>query len=796
MTHKSIAQQIRSISNLLVGGLLVLASVALCATLLIRSIFTEYRATSRSTLEATAIFEDLFEARIAALKWRDNFGEEALQEFARNVEEITQLEKSLIQSNLPKAFSDAVGRLIVDIAQYKENFENSVRGHAQFVASDAEVSTLGKQTREQITELMDIAFEVDDPSAIYNAGRAQESLLLGRLYVERYRNSENNEYLNTATSHLNNAKQFLQSLLNVLDNPRQIELANVASKGLSDYLDKTGLLAESVEQRIFSRQAMDALGPKMIADIELALDQIVDRQNTLGPRGQSFALYTVVFIALSASIIVIFGWYFSRRTSSSIVLEIEQSVATMSRIAEGDLEVEVFSTENENEIGRMARALEVFKANGKAAIENAAREKEAEQGRLEAEAVLRQERQEQELQAREDAETARQEMIASLSASLGVVVLAASKGDFSKRVDAAFSDEELSGLAAAVNTLVDSVDQGLTAAGAALEKVANGDLTDRMGGSFQGAFAQLQSNINDMIGALQSLIDDIAESGESLASSSSELRDTSDVLSKQAEQNAASLEETSAALEQLSASIKQVSGNVSDANENARVVSETAQSSGEVAVAASSAMSRIADASAEIKNVVTVINDISFQINLLALNAGVEAARAGDAGRGFSVVASEVRQLAQRASEAAKEIDSVIARSDSAVSEGVAKVADAKSSLAIISKSVLGISSRIAEVSNAISEQVHGIAEINSAVSQIDQNTQKQAASFEEVTAASSLLSNEAEALKKSTSRFVTATQRKVVALRTKSAKELAETPRQLVAAGGGNAQVSDWDEF
>ena len=131
--------------------------------------------------------------------------------------------------------------------------------------------------------------------------------------------------------------------------------------------------------------------------------------------------------------------------------------------------------------------------------------------------------------------------------------------------------------------------------------------------------------------------------------------------------------------------------------------------------------------------------------------------RAGEAGRGFSVVASEVRQLAQRATEASKEIGDVITRSDSAVSEGVSTVTATQAAFEQIAATVMDVSSRIEGISATISEQAVGIGEINAAISQIDSNTQRQAAAFEEVTAAGRLLSSEADGLEKSTSRFKTA---------------------------------------
>lgn len=797
MTHKTIAQQISSVSTLLMGGLVVMAVIAFAATWTIKSIFIEYRATARSTLEASALFEDIFDARIAALKWRISERAEFVEEFEANFAEISEFVEAVDADTMPQAFVEAVARIETGIAQYGAHFTDMLAAQAIYNELDADLGNLGTATRLQLTEIMETAYADNDQAAAYFAGKTQESLMLGRFYVERFRKTESAEQMNTALSHLEQAQELMAALAPSLQDSQRLALANAARDEMTVYAAKARQLMDTVETRIVSRDALDVIGPRMIADIETALDLIVERQNVIGPRGQSVALYTMVLIVLAAGAVIAVGFIVSRRSAAAIVRDIDQSVDVMSRIAEGDLEVEVRNADQENEIGRMARALEVFQANGKAAIKAAEREKKLEKERIDAAEAHKLEQEKQEIAARDMAEAARKEMIASLSASLGKVVSAASEGDFSKRVEATFTDEELSGLGQAVNTLVTSVDRGLSAMGHVLERVADGDLTHSMDGDFKGAFAQLQDNTNAMIGALKSLVGDISGSSISLASSSAELRDTTDALSKQAEQNAASLEETSAALEELSASIKQVSSNVSDANENARIASETAESSSAVAAAAAEAMNRISGASEEITKVVTVINDISFQINLLALNAGVEAARAGDAGRGFSVVASEVRQLAQRASEAAKEIDLVIARSDHAVSEGVSRVADAQASLAKISESVVGISTRIAEVSSAITEQVHGLSEINAAVSQIDHNTQKQAASFEEVTAASSLLSNEAEGLKMSTARFITGHPATVVAMPAKPARKPVQKMQKVASGGGGQPdEFAGWDEF
>ncbi|MFK7879686.1 methyl-accepting chemotaxis protein [Roseobacter sp.] len=488
--------------------------------------------------------------------------------------------------------------------------------------------------------------------------------------------------------------------------------------------------------------------------------------------------------------------------SRSITQPVQRLTNSVNQVANGELATDVPGTERGDEVGELARAAEVFRqnslriekmneeqqaANEKMAEMNAEREKAAER-----ELQLAREKEEADKVAAEE----RDKMMRNLGLAFGEVVNDAIAGKFSSRVDSNFDDETLIELSNNINMLMEAVDDGLSKTGALLAQVAKGDLSQRMEGDFQGAFLDLQNNTNDMIDSLASLIGGISESGSTLSGSSSELQETADVLSRQAEQNAASVEETSAALEQLSASVKQVNTNISGVSQSAQEARKTASTSETIAAKAASSMDKIADGSKEIARVIGVINDISFQINLLALNAGVEAARAGEAGRGFSVVASEVRQLAQRASDAAKEIADVITQSDLAVAEGVTNVASAKDSLEAIAQTVVNISENVDIVTTAISEQSAGINEITSAVSQIDSNTQKQAAAFEEVTASSHVLAKEAQDLRSATSRFNVGKDTYSAPSPVEQRTEVEKKAQPTIQKAVGAEQFDGWDEF
>lgn len=521
-------------------------------------------------------------------------------------------------------------------------------------------------------------------------------------------------------------------------------------------------------------------------------------------RSELFAgLWTALTRALVLAAAVLGGVslvsvYFSR----SISRPVEKLTKAVNDVAEGQLETVVPGTERRDEIGELARKTEIFRQNSLRIEKLAEEQKEAHEkmSQMNAEREKANQREIQLAQEKEQAEARsqemRREMMRQLGQSFGEVVNGALEGDFSRRIDITFEDDILNELSGNINHLMETVDTGLARTGEALARVSNGDLTHKMDGVFKGSFEELQSNVNQMIDALTDLISDISDSGATLSGSSSELRQTADVLSRQAEQNAASVEETSAALEELTASLSQVNSNILDVSKNAKEARKTADQSEKVAIEAATSMDKIANGSKEINRVTDVINDISFQINLLALNAGVEAARAGDAGRGFSVVASEVRLLAQRAGEAAKEIASVLSQSDAAVVEGVENVANAKNSLDEISKTVVKISESVDEVTRAISEQSSGIKEISSAVAQVDGNTQKQAAAFEEVTASSHVLAHEASELLKSTSKFQVKPRRKMNRDGEASEAMLVKTETAAPKLASGAENYTDWAEF
>jgi methyl-accepting chemotaxis protein len=420
-----------------------------------------------------------------------------------------------------------------------------------------------------------------------------------------------------------------------------------------------------------------------------------------------------MMLAIGAALLVVValaGWLFSR----SITKPITRLTATMDDLAQGNLDVEVKGADRTDELGAMARAVEVFRENGQKVTQL-----------TEAEAA-------QSIARRAD----RAAMMQSLQRSFGDVVDAAIAGDFSRRVDAQFPDAELNGLAKSVNSLVETVDRGLGETGKVLAALAETDLTLRVHGEYEGAFARLKADTNAVAQKLGEIVGQLRNTSGALKTATGEILSGANDLSERTTKQAATIEQTSAAIEQLAATVLDNAKKAEAATTQAQAVTRTAEAGGTVMAEANDAMERITQSSAKISNIIGLIDDIAFQTNLLALNASVEAARAGDAGKGFAVVAVEVRRLAQSAASASSDVKALIEQSANEVRGGSRLVSDAADKISSMLGAIRDNTAALEAISADSRKQALSIEEVSTAVQILDEMTQHNAALVEETNAA------------------------------------------------------------
>jgi methyl-accepting chemotaxis protein len=292
--------------------------------------------------------------------------------------------------------------------------------------------------------------------------------------------------------------------------------------------------------------------------------------------------------------------------------------------------------------------------------------------------------------------------------------------------------------------------------GAAIKRLAEGDLTVRLNDPVDTVLEATRLDVNTAAHALDDTLSGIVYAVQALSANANVINDIANGIATNGERQAATVEETAAALDEITTTIKDTTGRTQATTKLVGEMRSNAEGSGLVVKQATAAMGEIASSSKEIENIIGVIDEIAFQTNLLALNAGVEAARAGEAGKGFAVVAQEVRELAQRSASAAKDIKGLIAKASDAVQHGVSLVDKTGHALQSIVNQVQEIDSNVDAIAIAAREQSQGISEINGAITTLDKVTQQSAATGEEASATAASLSESARELYTMVSRFQT----------------------------------------
>lgn len=301
--------------------------------------------------------------------------------------------------------------------------------------------------------------------------------------------------------------------------------------------------------------------------------------------------------------------------------------------------------------------------------------------------------------------------------------------------------------------IIRRIRSGLQAAIEAANAIAAGDLTKPLPAASKDELGDLVASLSVMRNNLHELIANVREGITALNHTSGSVSESAHNSSKVTEMQSEAASGMAAAMEELSVSIDQVSEHAKDAYQVSQTSSKEAGEGGAIIQNTASEMEKIATAvnnvaetirnlegySEHISSIVNTIREIADQTNLLALNAAIEAARAGEQGRGFAVVADEVRKLAERTAISTKEISSMISKiqdgtkqaaqemdiSVKRVSDGVGLARQAGTSVSSISEAALHAAHAVNDITAAIEEQSLAARDIAQRIEKIAQGTEE-----------------------------------------------------------------------
>jgi methyl-accepting chemotaxis protein len=287
-----------------------------------------------------------------------------------------------------------------------------------------------------------------------------------------------------------------------------------------------------------------------------------------------------------------------------------------------------------------------------------------------------------------------------------------------------------------------------------IEEVTAGNLGVTIPEFGNNCAGRLIPGINSLSSNIATLVREIRVSSQTAMTLSDQLSARSAQLSVKTEQQSASLVQTAASMEQMAASTRNNADNTRLASEQANRATLQARKGGELMGQVATNMQSITECAQQMTEIISMIDGIAFQTNILALNAAVEAARAGDHGKGFSVVAEEVRNLAHRSADAAKNIKTLIEVTSNNVTQGVTVVSEAEKNMQEIVTGSGNVSQLMDDIFTSTSEQEKGISQITLALSELERVTQSNVTMAEELNGSSDVLRNQVSELQARTRNF------------------------------------------
>ena len=329
-----------------------------------------------------------------------------------------------------------------------------------------------------------------------------------------------------------------------------------------------------------------------------------------------------------------------------------------------------------------------------------------------------------------------------------------SKGNLSANFTLEANTSEIGMLAASIHETKSELKKYIQDINRKLSALAEGNMDQTIGNDYRGEFQPIQQAMGQILESLNDALNQINVTARQVSTESKRMASDAQVLSGGAVKQASAVQELSASIQEISGQVESTSRDAGQARESSMDASAQLQICRAKMEELTAAMENISKSSAQIGGIIKTIENISSQTNILALNATVEAARAGEAGKGFSVVADEVRSLANKSSEAAKNITDLIEESMNLVDQGMALSEETTNALLGVVKGAKVATEMIDRIADAAVSQSQSIKQVTLGMEQISEVVQTNASTAEKSAASAEELYGQAEEMLVAVQRF------------------------------------------
>lgn len=824
--------KVRTQISLGFGVLILLSAIIAIVSILglesARENFDAYRHLARDTNLAGRLQTNMLMVRMNVKDFIIMQSETDIQEYEQYVQVMLDLLQEAQEQIEDPERAEKIRAISYSVGEYQQAFRQVLQLAAK--RDDLVYNTLdptGLDMRKALTEISETSYTEGNTSATYYASRIEEHLLLARLQAIKFLETNDHAFVTQFEQEIGPAiDDFTDLLQNALSSQRQQILLSNFLEARERYRETFEEIAQIIEDRNhLINNELDRIGPIIARAADDVTLSVKRDQDTLGPQVKESNEKSVRTVVAGSVISLAAALFFAFLISRSVLKPLGGEPAEMARIAQriarGDLSVTFQKTHKQTDslyasMEFMANRLKIVIEEMNGLIRDIQGGQLSTRGKADqfvgawhelvgglnnlieafVTPIMMTARSVERISQGDIPEKITEEYAGDfnqiknnlnqcIDAVNGLVqettrlTEGAIAGQLSVRGDAQKFQGDFARIISGMNATLDAVIEPITMAADSIDRIARGDLPEKITEEYKGDFNLLKQNLNLLIDSMQTIthlatemaggnlmlevqerseqdalmhalnqmlhhlndvVSHVMKAAENIASGSQMLSSSAVALSEGSSEQAASAEQASASIEQMTATVRQNADNAKQTEKMAIQAAQDTQETGKAVLQTIAAMRKIAKK-------IAIVEEIARQTQLLSLNATIEAAKAQDHGKGFAVVASEVRALAERSRVAAEEI-SELTSSSMAISEKSGEM------LTQLVPTIENTAHLVQEISASTHEQHSGAGQINLAIQQLDQVIQQNASTSEEVAATAEQLASQAEMLRQTITFF------------------------------------------